>query len=305
MTYLSTTNQARHHVVCRTRLTAVWCFLFVMLALSGCGGKESVPQAAATSSTEPVAQQTLNVYGPEQLKPLAELVEPMLRANGIPYDIRIWVGDSVEAGLRGIADGSFDLLIVTERLENSDDIVYLEFVRTPVAVVVNPALGIENLSKDQLRAILSGATANWSEINGVDQPITVFLQTPGNTTTEVIANQVMQGDSFVESARVMATGDDVLSVVEGIPGSIGYVLWATANVYTEPDGASFDGIVTIEGLLPNDPDYGLISAVGAVLLPERMAFFQPMFDWGEELFRAEATQLLAEQFGVELVTQTP
>ena len=60
-----------------------------------------------------------------------------------------------------------------------------------VAVVVNAANPIGNLTREQVRDIFTGAIQNWKEVGGPDAPIHLFIRDP----------------DFRDVSRLQGTGD--------------------------------------------------------------------------------------------------
>src|SRR5437588_8105502 len=127
-----------------------------------------------------------------------------------------------------------------------------------VAVVVNLANNVENLSKDELRRIFLGERSHWP--NG--RRITVVMMEPGQPEREAILHDVCHmsetnynnhmlhglftGEVFA-SPKTLAAPVGVRKFVFNVPGAIGYL--RTADV---DDSVK---VLRIDGLLPGDKDY--------------------------------------------------
>ena len=51
-----------------------------------------------------------------------------------------------------------------------------------VAVVVNAANPVKDLTKDQVRDIFTGAIHNWKEVGGADAPVHLYIRNPVSGT---------------------------------------------------------------------------------------------------------------------------
>jgi phosphate transport system substrate-binding protein len=99
-----------------------------------------------------------------------------------------------------------------------------------IVPVVYPDNPVPELSKDQLKAILSGRITNWKDVGGSDQPILVVVGTPGSATRGVIEKQVLGGIGlFSPTAKEVRTTYAELSEVARDKGAIGCVGRASAQ----------------------------------------------------------------------------
>lgn len=97
----------------------------------------------------------------------------------------------------------------------------------PVTIIVNPANPVERITLDQLAAIYRGDIANWSELGGLDAPITVFAREDGTATGEYFVERVLGRDGAI-AADAMLVGDnnEMAAEVNETPGGIGFVGYA-------------------------------------------------------------------------------
>jgi len=103
---------------------------------------------------------------------------------------------------------------------------------------------------------------------------------------------------FAASARVLEQEDDVLSVVEGLPGAIGYTSLAGKRYQEFKQSAQLLTPMRINGMTPDAPDYPFVSPVGVAYLPESQNFLQPFLDWGAGILDSDLGRLFARQFGI-------
>ena len=91
-----------------------------------------------------------------------------------------------------------------------------------IAVVVDPANTVEDLTKDQLTSIYNGTITNWKEAGGTDQPIVVIGRESGSGTRSAFEEILDVADACKYSNELDSTGA-VMAKVASTPGSIGYV----------------------------------------------------------------------------------
>jgi phosphate transport system substrate-binding protein len=164
------------------------------------------------------------------------------------------------------ADGSasqtpVSLILVTppspaEQKMGSDKGV--EFHLTPVALdgfvfITHRDNPIDSLSLDQIRGVYSGVITNWSQLGGLDAPITAYQREAGSGSQTAMETLVMDGMAMVEpvATKVYGMGGLVRQVSEyqNGPSSIGY----TYNYYINNLYRSNDiKVITIDGIPPTD-----------------------------------------------------
>ena len=101
-----------------------------------------------------------------------------------------------------------------------------------VAVIVNSASKVENLTIDQIKKIYTGEIKNWSEVGGEDAPIVVVSREEGSGTrgafTEITGVLVkdaagQETDNTTKDALVQGSTGAVMQTVATTPNTIGYV----------------------------------------------------------------------------------
>jgi phosphate transport system substrate-binding protein len=91
-----------------------------------------------------------------------------------------------------------------------------------IAVIVDSANTVTNLTKDQLSKAFTGAVKNWKDFGGADQPIVIVGRESGSGTRDAFEELVGVKDACKYSNEINSTGG-VLAKVASTPGAIGYV----------------------------------------------------------------------------------
>ncbi len=97
-----------------------------------------------------------------------------------------------------------------------------------LAVVVNPANPLSQLTMDQLAAIFSGSVRNWKEIGGSDLPIVVLSREVNSGTHVYFKEHVLrrgQKESqaeFAANALLLSSSQAIADEVAQNPGAVGY-----------------------------------------------------------------------------------
>ena len=129
------------------------------------------------------------------------------------------------AGIESLLSGSTDIGNSSRALEDSEkqngaveNIVAID----GIAVVVDPANTVEDLTKDQLTSIYDGTVTNWKDVGGNDAPIVVVGREAGSGTRGAFEELLKLEDACKYSNELDSTGA-VMAKVASTPGSIGYV----------------------------------------------------------------------------------
>lgn len=130
-------------------------------------------------------------------------------------------GAGIEAVTNGTADiGNSSRNLKDEEKANgvAENIVAID----GIAVVVDPANTVEDLTKDQLTGIYDGSVTNWKDVGGSDAPIVVVGREAGSGTRGAFEELLKLEDKCKYSNELDSTGA-VMAKVASTPGSIGYV----------------------------------------------------------------------------------
>lgn len=129
------------------------------------------------------------------------------------------------AGIEAVSNGTADIGNSSRNLKDeekakgvAENIVAID----GIAVVVDPANTVENLTKDQLTSIYDGSVTNWKDVGGNDAPIVVVGREAGSGTRGAFEELLKLEDACKYSNELDSTGA-VMAKVASTPGSIGYV----------------------------------------------------------------------------------
>ena len=129
------------------------------------------------------------------------------------------------AGIEAVSNGTADIGNSSRNLKDeekakgvAENIVAID----GIAVVVDPANTVEDLTKDQLTSIYDGFVTNWKDVGGNDAPIVVVGREAGSGTRGAFEELLKLEDACKYSNELDSTGA-VMAKVASTPGSIGYV----------------------------------------------------------------------------------
>ena len=166
----------------------------------------------------------INIAGSSSVTPVMEKLKEAYVAVNPDVQIEVQQSDST-TGMTSAAEGVCDIGMASRELKDSE----LSAGLTPtviaidgIAVVVDPANTVEDLTKDQLTSIYDGTVTNWKDVGGNDAPIVVVGREAGSGTRGAFEELLKLEDACKYSNELDSTGA-VMAKVASTPGSIGYV----------------------------------------------------------------------------------
>ena len=199
-------------------------------ALTACGGSASSAAASSTStaagSTASSAAAALSgnvaTGGSTSMKNvIAALTEGFAEVEPgvtVSYD-----PTGSGAGITGATDKTLDIGLSSRALKDDEkaDVEGTTIALDGIAIIVNNASKVEDLTVDQLKQMFTGEITNWSEVGGDDGEIVLIGREAGSGTRDGFESIVDVKDSCKYAQELTATGA-VISAVEANPLAIGY-----------------------------------------------------------------------------------
>ena len=194
-------------------------------ALTACGGSSSSASTAAGSAASSAAAAlsgNVATGGSTSMKNvIAALTEGFAEVEPgvtVSYD-----PTGSGAGITGAADKTLDIGLSSRALKDDEkaDVEGTTIALDGIAIIVNNASKVEDLTVDQLKQMFTGEITNWSEIGGDDGEIVLIGREAGSGTRDGFESIVEVKDSCKYAQELTATGA-VISAVEANPLAIGY-----------------------------------------------------------------------------------
>ena len=199
-------------------------------ALTACGGSASSAAASSTSaaagsaasSTAAALSGNVATGGSTSMKNvIAALTEGFAEVEPgvtVSYD-----PTGSGAGITGAADKTLDIGLSSRALKDDEkaDVEGTTIALDGIAIIVNNASKVEDLTVDQLKQMFTGEITNWSEVGGDDGEIVLIGREAGSGTRDGFESIVDVKDSCKYAQELTATGA-VISAVEANPLAIGY-----------------------------------------------------------------------------------
>ena len=217
-------------------------------ALTACGGSASSAAASSTSaaagstasSTAAALSGNVATGGSTSMKNvIAALTEGFAEVEPgvtVSYD-----PTGSGAGITGATDKTLDIGLSSRALKDDEkaDVEGTTIALDGIAIIVNNASKVEDLTVDQLKQMFTGEITNWSEVGGDDGEIVLIGREAGSGTRDGFESIVDVKDGCKYAQELTATGA-VISAVEANPLAIGY-----ASLSAVGDTVA---MVTVEGV---------------------------------------------------------
>jgi len=260
--------------------------LVLTTALAGCGGNNAnpSPSPANTPTGKPALSGVVKTGGSTSVeKVMNALIYQFQDDNGnvtINYEMN-GSGDGIKNTISGMYEiGHSSRELKTDGTE--DGLTATAYAIDGIAIVVNQANTVENLTKDQINGIYTGKITNWNEVGGGDALITVITREPGSGTRSAIAEliglEVAGNDStnIVAEATVANDTGSVQTAVTQNPNAIGYMSFSdvdTSKVKTvKYEDVAISTAALKDGTYLLKRDFYLLNKTGATLSPAAQAF---------------------------------
>ena len=198
-------------------------------ALTACGGSASSAAASSTSaaagsaasSTAALSGNVATGGSTSMKNVIAALTEGFAEVEPgvtVSYD-----PTGSGAGITGATDKTLDIGLSSRALKDDEkaDVEGTTIALDGIAIIVNNASKVEDLTVDQLKQMFTGEITNWSEVGGDDGEIVLIGREAGSGTRDGFESIVDVKDSCKYAQELTATGA-VISAVEANPLAIGY-----------------------------------------------------------------------------------
>lgn len=187
-------------------------------------------QTTHKKDKQSVAKGKLTLAGSTSMEKLCEAMSESYMADNPNLQITVeYTGSG--AGLESLAKGSVQIGNASRGLKDAEkknglieNIVAID----GIAVIVNKANTVQNLSKADLLKIYTGEVTNWKDLGGLDEAIVVIGREAGSGTRDAFEGLVKVKDKCKYAQELDSTGA-VLAKVKATEGALGYVSLDVVN----------------------------------------------------------------------------
>ena len=276
------------------RMISAVMAMMLMLALVGCGNSaQTTPTTAAPATQAPATDApateapateaaaelsgTVSTDGSTSMEAvIGALGEAFMEANP---DVNFTYNPTGSgSGIQAVQEGRCDIGLSSRALKDEEKEAGLTetvLCYDGIAVIVNPANTVEDLTVEQIAGIYTGEITNWSEVGGEDAEIVVIGREAGSGTRSGFEEITGTEDACQYRQELTSTGD-VITAVSQNPGAIGYA--SLASVKDTVKAVKVDGVAPSEDTVKDESykiqrPFVLATQTGVELNPVAQAFF--------------------------------
>ena len=181
-------------------------------------------------------------------------------------------------GITAISEGRCDIGLSSRSLKDEEKAKGLEetvLALDGIAMIVNPANEISDLTVDQIAKIYTGEITNWKDVGGKDAEIVVIGREAGSGTRDGFESITKTAEKCQYRQELTSTGD-VITTVSQNPDAIGYA--SLASVKNTVKALNVDGVTPTEETVKNGSykiqrPFVLVTTSGVTLSDAAQAFF--------------------------------
>ena len=275
------------------RIMSIALCLVLALSLAACGqtaapaattapAASAAPAATAAPATTaaPAAEKlsgTVSTDGSTSMeKVIGALGEAFMEAN--PGTTFTYNPTGSGSGIQAVQEGRCDIGLSSRALKDAEKEAGLTetvLAYDGIAMIVNPANPVEDLTIAQIADIYTGKITNWSEVGGNDSQIVLIGREAGSGTRGGFEEIVDVVDKCQYRQELTSTGDVITTVAQN-PDAIGYA--SLASVKDTVKALKVDGVTPSEdtvkdGTYTIQRPFVLATKTGEKLSDVAQAFF--------------------------------
>lgn len=249
-------------------LTAI--VLAATLILAGCGSQKNATEETGLSGTVSTDGST------SMEKVIGALGEAFTEENANVKFTYNPTGSG--SGITAVSENSCDIGLSSRELtdeEKASGLTETVLAYDGIAVIVNNANTVNNLTLEQISKIYKGEITNWKEVGGKDSSIVVIGREAGSGTRDGFETITGTEDACKYRQELTSTGDVITSVTTN-EAAIGYA--SLAAVDTTVKALSVNGVKASESTVKDKTyviqrPFMLITKTGTKLSVSAQAFY--------------------------------
>ena len=248
------------------------------LSLAACGGDSAETPAPDGEETASISG-TVSTNGSTSMeKVVGVLSEQFMMDNTgvtVTYD-----PTGSGTGIEAVSNGSCDIGLSSRDLkeeEAANGLTATVVALDGIAVIVNEACPVEDLSLEDIAAIFKGEVTDWSELGGQAGAIACIGRESGSGTRDGFESITETEDLCVLSQELTSTGA-VIEAVKNNPNAIGYASLSSAEnqegiKLVTVGGVACSEATVLDGSYAIQRPFVMVTKTGAELSEAAQAFF--------------------------------
>ena len=211
------------------RLFTGMSVLLLLLQVSCDSGPKESSKSQSASKTS--SQKMISVKGSDTMVHLTSSWAEQFMSQFPDTQVSVTGGGS-GTGIAALLNGTTDICASSREIQGKEkelalqkkiDLVEHAVARDGLAIIVNPANPVAELSMEQIRKIFTGEYANWKDVGGQDLPIIVLSRESSSGTFVFFQEFVLNKADYTPKARLLAGTSALVQSVAADQGAIAYV----------------------------------------------------------------------------------
>ena len=256
-------------------LAAVMC----LALFAGCSSSKTEASPAADASaapTEATLSGTVATNGSTSMeKVIAALSEAFMAKN--PDVVVTYDATGSGAGITAATEGTADIGLASRDLKTDETGLDATVVAVDgIAIVVNKANTVADLTLEQIASIAKGEVTNWKDVGGADAPIVFIGREAGSGTRDGFEGIVDVKDACKYEQELTSTGA-VVAAVAANENAIGYA--SLSGVGDTVSAINVGGVActeatVLDGTYKIQRNFNMITKQGVELSAAAKAFIE-------------------------------
>jgi phosphate transport system substrate-binding protein len=209
------------------KLSTLLCTAIALFTVA-CGGSE---RTASEKNTSASSSKPLTVKGSDTMVILTQrLAEEYMKAT--PGKVVQITGGGSGTGIAALINGTTDVAQASRSMKDEERSKATAqrkspLVETPIAldslaVFVNEANPVKELTIDQIAAIYTGKVKNWSEVGGPNAPLVLYGRESSSGTYDYFKEHVLNKADFAPIVQTLQGTAAIINAVAKDKNGIGY-----------------------------------------------------------------------------------
>ena len=194
----------------------------IAVVMSGCSKTNDNPAAEKTFIT---------LKGSDTMVHLASTWAEVFMKENPGLEVSVTGGGS-GTGIAALLNGTTDICAASRKIKDKETsmaaqkgIVPKEIVvaRDGIAVIVNPANPVSELTIEQIGKIFTGAVRRWDQVGGKAESIEILSRDSSSGTYVFFQEKVLRKKDYSQNAKLMPATSAIVQSVASNKSAIGYV----------------------------------------------------------------------------------
>ena len=224
--------------------------------LRGITAAAAIAFASQAQANETIVIKGSDTLGAKMVPQIAEAFKAKMAAQGVEVAFEI-AAEGSSTGVASVIDGTSEIGMSSRDPKDKEvakakakgvDMKTITVAKDGIAIIVNEANPLENITLEEVELIFSGDVTDWSGITAQTGDIPAYTRNTSSGTYAVFQEMAMGSRDYGTDTQKMAGNEQIAAEVAKNPNGIGYVGLA----YISTPGVK---VLPVNGAQPEDSNY--------------------------------------------------